>query len=137
MDKIQYVNGFLFSPDLKRIILIRKNRPQFQVGLLNGVGGKIKLNEEPINAMQREFEEEAGLEIKNWNYFLKLIGDTWEVYFYYAIAENYKLASSKTDEEIEIHYTFNLSQLEVIPNLKWIIPMAMDSNHKTCIAYSN
>ena len=129
MDKIKYVNGFLFSPDFKRIVLIRKNRPDFQIGKINGIGGKINLGESPAEAMKREFLEEAGLEINNWKHFLTLSNELWEVEFFFATSENYALASTQTDEGIEIHYTFNLYEIEIISNLKWIIPMAMDSNH--------
>ena len=41
MDKKYYVLGFLFSPDCKRVALIIKNRPDWQAGFLNGIGGKI------------------------------------------------------------------------------------------------
>lgn len=97
--------------------------------MLNGVGGKVDVNESTEEAMIREFEEEAGLRVENWKEFLTLSGETWEVYFYHSIAENYDKVYSKTDEQIEIHYTFNIFELEIIPNLKWIIPMAMDPNH--------
>ena len=43
-NTIKYVTGFLFSPDKKSVVLINKNRPAFQVGKLNGVGGKIEEN---------------------------------------------------------------------------------------------
>ena len=37
----EYVCGFLFSPDRKKVLLIRKRRPAWQAGKLNGVGGKV------------------------------------------------------------------------------------------------
>ena len=129
MDKIKYVNGFLFSPDFKKIVLIRKIRPEFQIGKLNGIGGKINLGESPNESMKREFLEEAGLEINYWQHFLTLSGDVWEVEFFFSTSEDYLSASTQTDENIEIHYTFNLAEIEIIPNLKWIIPMAMDQSH--------
>ena len=35
-----YACGFLFSQDRTRVVLIRKRRPAWQAGKLNGVGGK-------------------------------------------------------------------------------------------------
>ena len=52
-----YVLGFMFSPDMERILLMRKNRPEFQAGKFNGIGGKIEGTETPLQAMIREFEE--------------------------------------------------------------------------------
>src|ERR1700761_6272662 len=109
MDKIEYVNGFLFSPDYKKIVLLRKNRPQWQAGYLNGIGGRIEQKENPIDAMKREFMEEAGLEIDNWHNFSKMEGEEWIVYMYVATSENYNKAYSKTDEEVEIHYVFDIA----------------------------
>ena len=38
------------------VVLTHKNRPAWQAGKLNGVGGKIELLESPVAAMVREFE---------------------------------------------------------------------------------
>lgn len=35
----RYVVGFCFNSDLSQIILIEKNKPEWQKGYLNGVGG--------------------------------------------------------------------------------------------------
>jgi 8-oxo-dGTP diphosphatase len=136
-NKIQYVDGFLFSPDYKHVVLIRKNRPANQNGLLNGIGGRIELDEAPSEAMTREFYEEAGLKITSWKEFAVMNGENWEVYFYYAVSEHYDLVESKTDEKIEIHYLFDLANINVIPNLRWLIPMAIDPNHNYCVITSN
>lgn len=128
-NKIEYVNGFLFSPDYKRIVLIRKNRPTFQIGKLNGIGGRIEQDEAPIDAMKREFIEEAGLDVENWHKFSIMEGNDWIVHMYVAISEDYTKTYSNTDEEIEIHYVFDLANLDVIPNLKWLIPLSIDTDN--------
>lgn len=133
MDKIRYVVGFLFSPNYKNVVLIRKNRPDFQKGLYNGVGGKIELNESPIEAMIREFKEETGLLITEWKEYAILDGDC-QVHVFSSISEEYIKVETKTDEEVCILYTFEVSSLKIMPNLRWLIPMAMDSNHIHCIA---
>lgn len=51
--KQEYVVGLLFDPHRKYICLIQKNRPDFQRGFLNGVGGKIENGEWPLQAMIR------------------------------------------------------------------------------------
>lgn len=67
MDK--YVLGFVFDKQ-DRILLIKKNRPAFQKGKLNGLGGKVEYKdtlykemENPVQAMKRESYEEANLRV--------------------------------------------------------------------------
>ncbi len=43
-----YVLGFAFDEDYEWVALIKKNRPQWQAGKLNGVGGKIEPNETEV-----------------------------------------------------------------------------------------
>lgn len=57
-DFRHYVCGFAFTED-GRVLLIRKARPDWQAGLLNGIGGKVEKGETPTGAMMREFEEET------------------------------------------------------------------------------
>ena len=66
-----YVVGII--TDGKRVLLIKKNRPQNQVGLYNGIGGIVKENELPVDAMIRKAKSETDLDITNWN-----IIDTFE-----------------------------------------------------------
>ena len=71
-----YVCGFLFSPDRSRVLLIRKRRPAWQAGRLNGVGGKVEAGEALYHAMRREFREEAGLDLpeSQWAHAITLTG---------------------------------------------------------------
>ena len=77
-----YVCGFFFSPDRGRVLLIRKRRPAWQVGRLNGVGGKIEPGESPAQAMCREFREEAGLDVGDWQPGVELTGPDWRGHFF-------------------------------------------------------
>lgn len=74
----EYVAGFLFRQKgngifqcegIIEVALIRKIKPEWQNGLLNGIGGKIEPGEYPLGAMIREFQEEAGLYILDWQHF--------------------------------------------------------------------
>jgi 8-oxo-dGTP diphosphatase len=58
----KYALGFAFNYDRTHVLLVWKNRPRWQNGLLNGIGGKIEANEFPFAAMKREFYEETGLD---------------------------------------------------------------------------
>jgi 8-oxo-dGTP diphosphatase len=126
-----YVCGFLFSPDRSRVLLIRKNRPAWQAGKLNGVGGKIEAGESPLDAMIREFREEAQLRIESWQEILVLSGhedagkkSDWQGHFFRAFG-SIDEAVAVTDEALEIHPVNSLPR-DTIPNLRWIIPMLLD-----------
>jgi len=80
--KKQIVVGFMFNRHGDAVVLIEKKKPDWQKGLLNGVGGKIEVMESPIDAMVREFKEETGADTLPgmWQPFAKMEGDDWEVY---------------------------------------------------------
>ena len=93
MDK--YVVGLLFSNDCHHVILIKKNRPAWQVGLLNGVGGRIEEDETPLECMIREFKEEAGEKITEWEEFTTISdGVRWKVHFFKAFTSKKKLLTA-------------------------------------------
>ena len=64
-----YVVGFMFNPAENAVLLLRKNRPSWQVGKLNGIGGRIEGDETPQQAMRRECMEEVGLDCDQWKEF--------------------------------------------------------------------
>lgn len=130
---MKYVAGFLFSEDRQKVLLIQKNKPEWQKGLLNGVGGKIEeFDETPTAAMIREFKEEAALDIIDWEPVVNLIGErngelTYKVDFFCAYDDKIFEAQAMTDEQLHIVDTFSLPQ-NVIFNLRWLIPMCLDDN---------
>lgn len=119
-----YVLGFLFSKQGDKVWLIRKNKPEWQAGKYNGIGGKIEPGESAPEAMRREFKEEADLDITDWNWFGTLSDDKdgYHVYCYYAYSD--EEAKTMTKEHVKCCYTNSLPS-NVIPNVSWIIPMAL------------
>ncbi len=77
----QYVLGFAFSPTGDRVVLIEKKRPDWQLGKLNGVGGRVENGEKPVDAMVREFKEETGVDTTrdDWRYFGLIVGEGVQV----------------------------------------------------------
>ena len=122
----EYVCGLLFSVDRARVLLIRKRRPAWQAGRLNGVGGKVEPGETVYEAMRREFREEAGLDGIDWRPGVVITGPDWRGHFFRAFG-NPNAARALTDEPLEIHDVAALPP-EVIPNLKWIIPLMLDDD---------
>jgi 8-oxo-dGTP diphosphatase len=134
----RYVLGFWFSPDENTVWLIRKNRPQWQAGKLNGVGGKIENGETPEDAMRREFLEEAGIIVSDWLDYAHMIGTDWSCLVFRAKAISEELfysVKSQTDEilmPMPVATVINDSRIQptVIDNLRWLIPLALDQDCK-------
>lgn len=127
-----YVLGFAFSEDFKRIALIRKNKPEWQKGKLNGVGGKVEVGETPVMAMAREFQEETGYsKLIFWKHFGLIFSDKdqYNVDCFSAKLNNLSELGSPTDETIEIHSTFDLllGYQNCLRNLPWLIGVAIQN----------
>lgn len=124
-----YVLGFMFSEDLKKVVLILKRKPEWQAGKLNGVGGKIEVDEFPIDALLREFREETGIytTLSRWLGVAQLSGKAGTVFVYAMNSSRFQEVKSATEESVGIFNIENLHVLNVIPNLRWLIPL--------CLAY--
>jgi ADP-ribose pyrophosphatase YjhB (NUDIX family) len=71
--QFHYVLGFAFTRDHEGVLLIQKAKPKEQVGLLNGIGGKVEASDATsYDAMVREFREETGLTLTEWLKFATL-----------------------------------------------------------------
>ena len=131
----KYVLGFAFDNEY-RVLMIRKNRPEWQKGKLNGVGGKVEENESFIDAMVREFYEETDIMTKqeDWKNFLTMKSNTFIIEVYKTFDINVFSAKSKTDEEIDVIGPLIINVLndrgKFISNIPWIISMALDTDDK-------
>jgi 8-oxo-dGTP diphosphatase len=127
----RYVVGFMLDSTLTKVVLIRKNRPEWQKGKLNGVGGKVEENESPWDAIHREFFEETGVVTTGWRLFsvynggdLGVPGSLYEIYFYWMIGDVTK-PKTNTDEEVVVVDVSSLAdRTDAIPNLRWLVQMA-------------
>jgi 8-oxo-dGTP diphosphatase len=131
---IECVTGFLFNTARNRVVLIQKRRPDWQAGKYNGVGGKTEPNETVAASMNREFHEETGVIITSWERFLSISHLTHGSYVHFFRAFNdvaMSLVESKTDEKVEIQEVQNLKL--TIPNLRWIIPLALDLEYQPVV----
>ena len=126
-QEVQYVNGFLFSPDYSQVVLIEKQKPEWQAGKLNGVGGKIEPGEAPEQAMRREFFEETGLDVPAWQLFCKLNWRGGCVHFFRAIGDVNRTYTVEKEiiRKVPVEH---LSVFKIIPNLLWLVPMAIDQS---------
>lgn len=148
---MEYCLGFAFSPDQRYVLMIRKEHPSWQKGKLNGIGGKVETNETPVQAMVREFREEVGITTveSQWDERLTLSGagggdvEAWWkcTVFRMTFPEDTDIFAAKqvTDEvpvcvflEGENH---NLPDLRMMDNLRWIVPLLLDTQAKAHAYY--
>lgn len=131
----RYVLGFCFATYTDRVLLIKKNKPEWQKGRLNGIGGKIEEGETPLQAMVREAKEEADI-TPEWFPYGVYRGPGYEIFLFTATDSdsivNYR---SMTDEEVvclsmatEVPWR---NELAMIWNLNWMIPLALDHHTKS------
>ncbi len=124
-----YVVGFQFNAERTKVALIRKAKPEWQKGLLNGIGGKIEpTDNDPHSAMVREFREETGVATDSWMCFAEMRGGDWSVQCFCSTG-NLNWIRSVEAEPIEIIDLDGrtLVRFDVIENLPWLINLALDS----------
>lgn len=121
-EKIKYVIGFYFYGSY--VALIKKNRPDWQTGLLNGIGGHIEDGENPLGAMTREFKEEAGI-VAQWQYFCTMVFDNALIYCFKSFGS--QEIKTMTDEKVDWFLHSNLPS-NVIDNINWLVPLARYSD---------
>lgn len=124
-----YTAGFLFSYDRERVALIRKLRGKWQAGKLNGIGGHAESGEQPIETQIREFWEETGCQVVAWAPICRLsLQGQWEVNFFAAFGD-YPIRTM-TDEAVDWYLVDEIlhGNHVIIPNLKWLLPMALQGD---------
>ena len=143
---MRYVVGFMFSNDRMRVALIRKTKPAWQKGKLNGIGGKIEPCESSLDAMVREFKEETGYQTTpdQWERFVEMGGGNdggegaFQVDFYATVGDLTRLQSVE-DEKIELAWTKEMQPLrtDTVENLPWLIALAIDylNDGRPCFAH--
>lgn len=126
---MQYTLGFLFSSGGSHVALIEKTHPKWQAGNWNGIGGRI--NESDLSkqaAMCREFEEEAGLEITDWEFCLILHAGGHQVFVFRAFDDRVAEVKTQTEERVEM-FPIDPTPDNVVPHLHWMIPLLLDNMH--------
>jgi 8-oxo-dGTP diphosphatase len=123
----EYVVGFLHDQRKSFVVLINKHRPAWQKGRLNGVGGHIEPCETPLAAMRREFDEEAGLRIDDWELAVEMTNPTWRVHFFTSCGP-VRDVRSQTDERLRLVSLHHQWPWNLLPNLCWLLPLCLDSD---------
>ncbi len=129
-----YVVGFVFSKDFESVLLMHKNRPDWQKGLVNGLGGKVEEGESIHACVKREIYEECGLVTteEQWIRSGKIYSPTMVVDFFGTTHDGEMSdAVTKEDEEVEWFKVNNLPH-NLVENITWLIHITLDklkNNH--------
>lgn len=127
---LNMVVGYAFNKEKTHVVLIRKTKPSWQAGKLNGVGGKLEPHESMLQAMSREFLEETGVKTEwhEWQHFAEMSGADWRVQYYRTFSNAIlEQAHTTTDEAIEIlPVDLNMLRKEGVTNCYWLIGLALD-----------
>lgn len=137
-----YVLGFMFDKTSDtgarpRVLMLHKNKPKQQRGMLNGVGGHRKYGELPHAAMVREFHEETGIETcrEAWTHYLT-VGQpgVWKMDVFCAEEDLdvlYKAEDSfKSTEPLNcsdvLYLLSNVSKHQLVEHVPWMMVRALE-----------
>lgn len=147
-----FVVGFMRESLTDRILLIRKmHKPVWQIGRLNGAGGKIELcqsdpecpnrlmgAETPLQAMIREWREEIGHDHTDWRLIASiadkreahLFGGQAPVVHFFAATVRWLPKDHGSTDAGDLIETIRLEQAatcrELLSQLRWVIPKAYE-----------
>lgn len=129
MEKAPHINfvlGLIFDVNLGRVLLIKKNRPALLAGKWLGIGGKLKANEVPYQAMMRALKDETGIEADVvFDLATMTLPNGNLIHCYYGIASQFDKYQTKGDELIR---PFGLKTLEIDTldiDTSWLIKLAI------------
>lgn len=125
-DKIEATLAFVFNENLDQVLLIKKQKPPQHAGLLNGLGGKLEAGETHLGCVTREISEEAGLSIppQKWLSVGQMTWSNWEVSIWTATTTD---NNAKAFPESGVAwYPVQILPKNIIANLAWLIPLAVD-----------
>lgn len=122
----KYVAGLAFNESRKQVAMVLKNRPGWQAGQFNGIGGKVEEGEDFLDAMVREFDEETGVRIapEQWTHIGSIHGPDFEVRFYRAVTNAVLQCRTTTDEEIQLLPVSMLQDYPLVPNASVMLAAA-------------
>lgn len=119
--------GFMFDEKCEKVALILKNRPDWQAGKFNGIGGHCLSGERYSQCVKREFYEETGVLYDDWLHIVTLeYPNASKVSFFRAATDDVFNVCSKTDELVFLFDVKGIDYSRCVFNLNWLIPLCLD-----------
>lgn len=127
----QFALGFLFAPDqtgVRSVVLTMKQRPAWQAGFLNGIGGQVKEDESPEDAMKRTFSEAtgAGTWWQKWERFAIIQNEGRVVSCFRMNRDRLPTFHQRGDETVTAWKVRSVieGKFPTLPDIAWLIPLA-------------
>ena len=142
---IDYVCGFAYAPrstvvaSTTHVLLLRKSKPAWQAGKLNGVGGKVEIGETASHAMVREFFEETGIQsqMADWAVFhQERFVDGSRVFFFHAVlrAVDLQAAVERTGLTEEPCSVIEIASVTGVPMTRSKHPLMHNLRYLLCMS---
>ena len=134
----EYVVGFYFAESSENVLLIKKATPEWQNGLLNGIGGHVESGEDMFTAMTREFLEETAHLVNTWRYAITLRSPQMPAatkgtspFALHAFSTRGKIFRPVSNHEGVVGWyrlwrDVPFGPFDVVWNLKWLIPLCYE-----------
>lgn len=123
MDTQESTLVFIFNPNLDKVWLIKKESPEWQRGLLNGLGGKTEGEESPIDCAIRELQEESGLIKKDLVEVGSMVGIGWRTTIYTGVTS--ETLETRDEGEVKLYDLDAYKHYPHIENLTLLIEAAL------------
>lgn len=130
----RYVLGFAFDGTRQHVLLIGKQKPAWQSGRLNGIGGKCEPEDRNAwAAMQREFHEETGLATPAdaWVKFATMESPLWHISCFATLGIDLHAARAPEGKEqpqvISVDALRSGVNKQPLSNLPWLVSLALDT----------
>ena len=123
----KYTVAFIFNTTMSKVLLVHKQKPEWQLGKVNGIGGKYEEGETGEQCIQRETREESNLDIPEaaWLRVGTMRLTSGNVGVYAARYEgNLSDAVKNHHEEVEWFGIDSLPE-NAISNLHWLVPLTL------------
>jgi 8-oxo-dGTP pyrophosphatase MutT (NUDIX family) len=122
----KYVVTFLFSPEFELVWLIEKQKPDWQKGCLNGIGGKIEDGETPIACAVRELQEESGIsvaesELTDIGEMIGVNNDGGGFQVYIFAGTTTEILKTQEIEVVDLYRVCDVTSLKTIENVPMLI----------------
>ena len=106
---------------------MRRTRPAWQAGRVNGLGGRIAPGESAASSARREVREECGVDVAVWREVLVWEDAEYVMHVLSAVSDVAREARTLEDQEIFLA-DVNALPHNVIDNLRWLVPLALDAD---------
>lgn len=136
--------GYILSKDRRSTLLVHRNaRPTDQhLGKYNGLGGKMRPDEDVLSCMHREIQEEAGLEclemhlrgIINWTGFGDQ-GEDWLGFVFLITAFNGEPPCQNEEGALAWHPLERLGELPMWEGDRFFLPLVFDEDPRVFYGY--